>query len=513
MNNHLRNHPPRRQRGVSTLLIAMLLLAIVTLITLFAARYGVSEQRTSGNEYRYKMAFHVAETGLQQSMEYIKLNTAKMLSTATGGWLNPANMQWRPCTEATTMVPDPCLAEADVFRRAGMYRYVGGTSGVLPVAAVMPKLDAAADANKVGDFTAGYQSYAALCQLDMTIPTAPQCSLAPNTRGDFYITVVSRGTLSGEDSVATVKQSFGTFRLLGLTPDAPLIAASSSALGNTQIVPNPDAGGFGIPVSIWASGNAAVGGSGGASFATCQLGEWLDSGTPTSQDRINGICLDCTCNSLCPGYGLLSGKYPSSCSGGTGAPLEGEDILDNDGNADGSGTVVSDANPKVQNVKAQDFPKSLFAYVFGVSCDQAYSAGCPDATQYLTDYARPIPSTGVADCSQLDSNSGGLYWVSMDCGLPSADVGSLERPVVLVSDGPVSIAANTRVFGIIFVRSGMGFNASGGGQVYGSVILEGNAAITGGPTIVYNKAVLANVRNSPDFVRYGPIAGSWSDSL
>lgn len=513
MNNHLRNHPPRRQRGVSTLLIAMLLLAILTLITLFAARYGVSEQRTSGNEYRYKMSFHVAETGLQQSMEYIKLNTAKMLSSSVGGWLYPAAMQWQPCSESTTVAPDPCMAEPDAIRRAGMYRYVGGANGVLPVAAVMPKLDAPANANKVGEFTAGYQSYAALCQLDMTIPTAPQCSLMPNTKGDFYVTVVSRGTLSGEDSVATVKQSFGTFRLLGLTPDAPLIAASSSALGNTQLVPNPDAGGFGIPVSIWTLGDAAVGGGGGASFATCQLGEWLGSGSPSAEDRINGICLDCTCNSLCPGYGLLSGKYPSVCSGGTGFPLEGEDILDNDGNADGSGTVVSHATPEVQNVKPEDFPKSLFAYVFGVSCDEAYSAGCPEATRYLTDYARPIPSPGVADCSELDSESGGLYWNSADCKLTTDQIGSLERPVVLVSDAPVNIASNTRFFGIIFVRSGMGFGSSGGGQLYGSVILEGDAAITGGPTIVYNKAVLANVRNSPDFVRYGPIAGSWSDSL
>lgn len=506
MTRQLFNNPPRLQQGVSTLLIAMLLLAILTIITLFAARFGLSEQRTSANEYRYKMAFHLAEAGLQQTVEFIKLNTPIMVSATSGGWRNPANSRWQPCSEATTVVPDPCLAEPDEFRRSGMYRYVGGTdNGVLPVSAVMPKLDAAAAKNQIGSFSGEYKSYAALCLLEMSNPASPQCSLNPTTSGDFYFTVVSRGTLDGESSVATVKQSYGTFRVLGPVPAAPLIAASSSALGNTQIVPNPNAGGFGIPVSIWSKGNALVGGSGGASFATCHLGEWLTTGTPTLQDQLDGVCRDCTCNTLCPGYGLLSGKANAACSGGSG-PFESEDILDNDAGS-------KPADDKVIDVKAADFPKSLFAYVFRIKCDQTFSASCPDVQKFLTEEADPIPSAAVTDCSKLGKTSGGLYWNKGPCNLNQAQVGTLEEPVVLVSDTSVDIAANTRFFGIIFVRGTSGFGAAGGGQVYGSVILEGDAAITGGPTIVYNKAVLTNIGNSADFVRYGPIAGSWSDSL
>lgn len=503
MSRLVRNHPPRRQRGISTLLISMLMLAILTVITLFAARYGVSEQRTSANEYRYKMAFHVAETGLNRSLEYIKVNTAKMLSTAAGGWLFPTAMQWQPCSVAkpSGMVLDPCDAELDGTRRAGMYRYVGASNGVLPVAASMPKLDTAANADKVGVFAAGYQSYAALCRLDTTNPDAPQCSLAPATNGEFYVTVVSRGSLTNEDSIAIVKQSFGTYHLLGLAPAAPLIAAASSALGAAEIVPNPDGGGFGVPISIWTKGNAQVPASGGASFATCHLGEWLANGAP--EDPVSGICSNCNCRTLCPGYGLLSGKSDAACSGGNG-PFEGEDILDNDG-----GVVISDANPQVQNVLPQDFPTSLFAYVFGVDCNQTYSAGCDEATNYLAS-AQQL-GTG---CSSLNDSSGGLYWNrSGSCSLNVAQIGSLERPVVLVSDTAVSIQASTKFFGIIFVRGDITSAFSGNGKVYGSVILEGNASMTGGPSIVYNKAVLANMRNSPDFVRYGAIPGSWSDSL
>lgn len=491
MSQLIRNHPPRRQRGVSTLLIAMLLLAILTIITLFAARYGVNEQRSSGNEYRYKMAFHVAEAGLQQSLEYIKLNTTTMMSTATGGWLDPGDMVWQPCSTTTTMDPDPCLAEPDDTRRAGMYRYLGDTNGVLPVTGMMPTL-----AGATGEFTASYQSYATLCRMDTTIPTAPICSLAPTTGDSFYVTVVSRGTLADENATATIKQSFGTFHLLGASPAAPLIAAGVvDGLGNAQIIPNPDAAGAGIPVSVWSDSNVDIDDSGGGtgSFATCQLGEWLASEPPTTaeetQDRLNGVCDTCSCNKLDFGYGMISGH-----KGGT--KWEGEDILDVDGN-------LSEATPKVRDSKY--FPDDLFAYIFGVESGTAEQ-------QFLETYA-----TRITDCATLTPASGGLYWYTGGGTCSMSSAGTLQRPVVLVSDSPVRFSANSEYFGIVFVRQEAGtgdlFTANGGGQIYGSVILEGDAKLTGTPTIVYNKAVLANIRNSPDFVRYGPIAGSWSDSL
>ena len=51
-----------------------------------------------------------------------------------------------------------------------------------------------------------------------------------------------------ENAAATVKQSYGTFRLLGNSPAAPLIAASAQGRGNAQINPNPNGGGFGNPL-------------------------------------------------------------------------------------------------------------------------------------------------------------------------------------------------------------------------------------------------------------------------
>lgn len=486
----------RHQRGASTLLIAMLLLAILTVASIFATAYGVHEQRTSANEYRYKLVFQAAEAGLNQSIEYLKINTKPMLSTADGGWLFAGNPRWQPCISSPPggMALDPCLAEPDTNRRASMYRYVGATSGILPLSESLPTATNQTFTTTGGTagFGTTYSSYATLCRLDLST-TTPRCSLSPSTEGTFYVTVVSTGALTNEQSRASVKQSFGTFRLLGASPAAPLITAGTAiGLGNAQIVPNPDAGGFGIPVSIWAYGDAQVD---SASFATCQLGEWMANyGTPqpSATDVLNGVCASCTCNGLCPGSGLLSGDAKSCVVAKD--KLEGEDILDVDSN-------FSDASPKLRDSKY--FPPDLFEYVFNVPWSSA--------TSYLTANAQVL-----ADCSTLNAASSGLYWFKgTDCQL-GATVGSVQDPVVLVSDGAVKLAANGQFFGIIFVTKNApsaGFSANGGGQVYGSVILEGNVKMAGNPTVIFNKAVLRNIGNSNNFLRYGPIPGSWSDTV
>lgn len=493
--NAIRTPGHRRQQGASTLLIAMLLLAILTIVTVFATAFGVHEQRTSANEYRYKLAFQAAEAGLSQGIEYLKLNTRKMLSSATGGWLFPGSPRWEPCTNALPagMAFDPCLAEPDTARRSNMYRYVGSTAGVLPLSEALPGALNQTFSTSGGSaaFQTSYATYATLCRLDISTG-APQCSLSPSTEGTFYVTIVSRGRLNNEQASASVKQSFGTFRLLGAMPAAPLITAGvTTGLGNAQIIPNSDSGGMGVPVSVWAKADAQVA---GASFATCHLGEWLatDADNPPG-DAVNGVCAECICNGLCPGSGLLSGDA-KSCAVAKDK-IEGEDILDSDGN-------FSDASPKVRDHKY--FPSDLFAYVFGVPSSAA--------TTYLTDNA-----TVLSSCTSLSTSSGGLYWYKGpdECALGQT-VGSVENPVVLVSDVAVRIPSNGRYFGIVYVRNSTGgdmLKATGGGQIYGSVILEGNANLGGNPTIVYNKAVLRNIGNSNKFMRYGPVPGSWSDSV
>lgn len=505
--NTVRTTPRRSQRGVSTLLIAMLLLVILTVVTIFSARVGLSEQRISGNEYRQKMAFQVAESGLSVAIEHLKAHTDKLTSGVTGGWLFDGDPYWEPCSSVKPagMAVDPCdeLPTSPIDVRAGSYRYVGPDgsdgSGRLP-------LTVPSDAGSVGGFGARFETYATLCRLDMSLVVdeqiQPRCSLSPSKEGTFYVTVVSKGMLSNENSAAVVKQSFGTFRLIGRGPDVPLVAAGIvETAGSAELVPNPDAAGYGVPLSIWSKGNAEVDSS---NINTCQLGEWLvnygNLTPPSAEDLANGVCANCACKGLCPGSGLLSGDA-AACPTGKDK-MEGEDILDVDSH-------FSDASPKVRDSKY--FPSDLFAYVFGVP------SGSEEET-FLKNNAKTITNCDT-ELANLGKDAKGFYWYrgAAECGLSASAIGTPQRPVVLVSDKPVHLKSGVQFFGVIFVRSEAGggtlLHATGGGQVYGSAVLEGDASLAGNLAIIFNKAVLRNLANSPDFVRYGPIPGTWTDAI
>lgn len=62
------------QRGAASLLVAMVVLATVTMITLYTSRTVFMEQKISTNEYRGRMAFEAAEAGSEGAIAYIRVN-------------------------------------------------------------------------------------------------------------------------------------------------------------------------------------------------------------------------------------------------------------------------------------------------------------------------------------------------------------------------------------------------------------------------------------------------------
>src|SRR6185436_18839916 len=76
---------PRHQRGMTTMLVAILLLGILTVTTLFALSIGVFEQRTATNDNRARLVHAAAEAGLNQGIEFFKRNK----SLAIEDWLYP----------------------------------------------------------------------------------------------------------------------------------------------------------------------------------------------------------------------------------------------------------------------------------------------------------------------------------------------------------------------------------------------------------------------------------------
>ncbi len=62
------NQLKRRQRGIGSLFVSIVMLILGTLLVVTVSRMSLTEQRTAGNEYRRKQAFEAAEAGLNQAL-------------------------------------------------------------------------------------------------------------------------------------------------------------------------------------------------------------------------------------------------------------------------------------------------------------------------------------------------------------------------------------------------------------------------------------------------------------
>ena len=124
-----RQQGPGRQTG-TTLIVALVLILLATLLALFAMNVGIFAQRTSANDVRARLVQQTAEAGLAQGIEYFNLNSPTVLDTT-----NTAN--WALCGATDTSFPcgavdqcaygfsAPCPTGVPA-RRSTMYYFVGG---------------------------------------------------------------------------------------------------------------------------------------------------------------------------------------------------------------------------------------------------------------------------------------------------------------------------------------------------------------------------------------------------
>lgn len=149
---------------MSTLLVALVVLAILTIIVLYSVHVAFFEQRTATNENRARLVEQAAEYSINLAGEYLKANRDYIISRAggtatTGGWLAAdvaTGRKWVRCSSVAGFPnlpnlsdgsPHPCMAERDASvsadypssiglygRRGQMYFYSsdGSTGGAVP---------------------------------------------------------------------------------------------------------------------------------------------------------------------------------------------------------------------------------------------------------------------------------------------------------------------------------------------------------------------------------------------
>ncbi len=481
-NSKLQQSSPYRQRGVVTVFTGVVILFLLTQMMIFAWRAGTFEQRTSANEVRHKLSLHVAESGIQLAKEYFLANSAlassdivDQLPDGTDGWLAVGAERWAECSNVDLSAGSgthPCYAEPNADRRADSYywSYNGSTEMPLNADTILPGT------------TEQVTVHALLCRLEVDFGVTPPvqgCSKDPAVVDNYHymVTLLARGrsdcsgsTCQGETLISEPIANFGVLSG-GNGTGVPLTTRSTfPPSGNAEIVPNPNGGGVGVPVSVWFNGNescptgATVDPSSGA-WATCEMHEWY--GTDEVPDN-----LECPGNCSCTFSESISYTHGS------------EDIVG----------IDMDRDP--------DFPCDLFTFYFGI----------PKVNYQAIKSQAQI----IDDCSELGPNSFGVYWATGSlCSIAANTViGSKNGPVMLIAAASETrLNGGTKMFGVLYLTDAEDPNAeltaTGNNTLYGAAIIDGTiGAFNGTFQLIYVESVAELVAGTGGM---GSLVGGWTD--
>lgn len=485
--------PGARQAGGLTIYSAIFVLVLMTLMSLYATRVTLYEQRISANEARQKLAFHAAESATAQVEEYVLANVPRLfefnseaMSDGAGGyragWFanDGVTPGWSLCLdEMVASDSHPCGGELnadDVFpggQRPYFYDDPATDTGTDSVPFDRSLLPANTMAN----------ASMLLCIIDRADP-AGGCVAPPSTADEIaaasgIILLISYGWSDCEDvtdidscnASAFIARPVGNFKLLTGPPGMPLTTKSTfPPTGTAEVVVNPNAGGVGVPGAVWANDNGSCDGSpvdvGEGSWATCHMHEWYGKSSIPTGVACDAVTCECT-EEEALSYSVGETPYM---------------------NVD----IVPDA----------EFPCDLFEHYFGI----------PRADfEVVKDTA-----TVHSDCSAIDQNDSGLFWISgASCEIGGdRKLGTPENPIVLVSAaGWTTIKGSAEIYGIFYVFDGEDpaavLDAAGGTSVYGAVVVDAALGdFTGDFQVVYNGDILARAAGTAGF---GKLPAGWRD--
>ncbi len=519
-----------RQQGALTMMTAVLVLLVMTLMIFYSARTGLFEQRTSGNEASSKLAFHAAEAGIDHAIEFLLANTAMINSASedvrtdgTDGWLSTAGQRWHKCSEHTadyddetsaTEIAHPCRGESSDARRSASYFYFfddPDQTGEDQYAIQMDSNRFLGDGQRV-------DVYALLCRMVIDNSAAvpfSRCAYHDESGmgglDKVMVTLLARGSsdcfenpdsgaLSCRGQALVVEPVSNFSALNGPPPSVPLTARSTMPdSGSSTILTNPNAGGMGVPISVWAASQNACPNDptlqlSTGNFETCHAHEFYDS------DVEPAIPLAVGSNASCA-EGPLT--YTSQ-----GSVIEGYDMF-------------WDAA----------FPCDVFEYYFGI----------PRSSYNIIKNQSMV--IGPSGCGDLTENSSGMIWVTpknadgstatcdlggSKCSWQANDlcVGSAENPVVIVTTANTNMNGKTRISGIVFITDAEdgwpgdnvkpNLSIKGGAMVHGAMVIDlpkvvgnpNNFTFNGNFKLIYGASNIVKAHGAGNI---GALMGGWTD--
>jgi len=483
----------RGERGALTIFTAVLVLILMTLLLVYATRVSLFETRVSANEVRQKQAFNVAEAVVDQGVMYLLSNTSRILSNrenafsdglggSTGdGWFAAVNVRWGTCTSTEIASPThPC--GGDIPAPVGSFFYDDPTTNTgidsLPY-------------NEIGFPTGSTARLSALmCFVDINNAGAGVCGDAPATADDepgaaLVLTLLAYGYSDCTDTTdvttcsgrATVAKPVSAYKKLAGTPSVPLVTKSAfPPNGTAEVVGNPNGGGVGVPLTVWANSNPLcsplnpVISSG--SWQTCEMEEWYHV-----SEQPDGVA--CTDNNCLCGPGGNDTDYFLSWQ------------------------TAQETHIGIDIVVDPNFPCDLFETFFGLP---------RNLYEIIKDSAQQV----LPDCSSLGPQSSGLIWISgSECSLTANTVvGSPTAPIILISAAShTKLAGGVQIFGILYVFDGEDIDADittlGTATIYGAAVMDATMSkFQGNFQVVYNDEVIASANGIGGL---GSVNGGWRD--
>jgi hypothetical protein len=569
---------PRSRQSGTVLLIALVLLLLAGLLTLFALRVGVFEQRSTGNDVRAKVAGEVAEAGLAQGFEFLIRQHPDMLANA-GLWERcAATDESFPCGAVpnTLFDDDGDPGTAEVSRRGSMFRLAADTTHTianidLALSQHMLRLPTS---SKIATMASGqgvsYGVAPVVCFA--RAPANPAGGIPCGNVGASRVSIatfVSVARLPGENTSSTLVQTVGQYPKLGdeIVRTPPIMASGAvDVTGNLQVVTNPNAGGVGVPVSVWSRLDIDKHGTPNTCYADEFFRYTQGSHVPSLyQSTIR--CDDCKCDaSGAPETLSYDASGVNRCTG-TFTDCEGIDVLDVDATTNSNtlyntgGHVGANFNVRSDSLSYPtcEFPPDLFRYVFGVPAwvdnnldcfaetragsvlyqnpdngvvatvepDEAYLYKIADKIIPTTAHQNLVRGIQTGTSALLSSEtSRGIIWCQVDCDI-TGQVGTPDAPVLLILDGPVQIHAV--VFGFVFVRDtgsplrpATGSSLSGscpsncmvqmnaGSAIYGALVVQGQMKVNGTSAVIYDGNVIQGIVEQAGDV-YATLPGAWTD--
>lgn len=256
---HCRGATAHAQAGALTLLVALLLMFVITLVVLYANRAIVFEQRTSANQYRSTIALGAAEAGMEWALAQLNtplnLDATCAATTASGSrtfrdhYLNPA--AGSPPVFGTSAGAFSAAQPACARQSSGAWTCACPAGNTSTVAAGTCNLAS----GECPMFRLRFSRVQDPAQAGTCASGATNC-----VNGAVAVTVQGFTDTTGTpDGTATVTQVLKVIAGLATPPAAPLTAHQNVSLSGNVNVTNTTSGTNGVTIN--AGGNVTFSGS------------------------------------------------------------------------------------------------------------------------------------------------------------------------------------------------------------------------------------------------------------